>query len=193
MNTRNTKIRRFAAATLVSAVGTTALAGAAAAETVVFKDAAGDLDHGADIRRVRVVNDDQVRVKVVHDDLVRSYESGSSISVFIDTKRKRKGPEFVFLGGTFEGADYALLPAKGWKRSSDTQVPLNGGSYVMRLNYEKDTALIKFDREVLGEPGAVRVEVKTGGEMVAEGDEPATTGRDWLGKRRDFTPWVKRG
>lgn len=193
MNTRNTKIRRFATAALVSALGATALAGPASAETVVFKDAAGDLDHGADVRRVRVVNDEKVRVKVVHDDLVRSYESGSSLSVFIDTDRQRKGPEFVFLGGTFEGADYALLPAKGWRRASDRQVPLHGGMYIMKLNYAKDTATIRFDREVLGNPRAIRVEVKTGGELVPEGDEPATTGVDWLGKAKDFTPWVKRG
>jgi hypothetical protein len=193
MNTRNTRIRRFAAAALVAAVGATALAGPAAAETVVFKDAAGDLDHGADIRRVRVVNDEKVRVKIVHDDLVRAYESGSSLSLFIDTDRERKGPEFVFLGGTFEGADYALLPAKGWRRVGDRQVPLHGGMYIMKLDYAKDTATIRFDREVLGDPGAVRVEVKTGGAMLPEGDEPATSGVDWLGKAKDFTSWVKRG
>lgn len=193
MNTGTTTFRRVAAAALASAAGLTALAGPAAAETAVFKDAAGDLDHGADIRRVRVVNEEQVRVRVVHDDLVRSYESGSSIAVFLDTDRKRKGAEFVFLGGTFEGSDYALLPAKGWKRASDRQVPLHGGSYIMNLNYAKDAAVITFDRAVLGMPKAVRVEVKTGGELVPEGDEPATTGRDWLGEPREFTPWVKRG
>lgn len=193
MNTGTTTFRRVAAAALASVAGLTALAGPAAAETAVFKDAAGDLDHGADIRRVRVVNEEQVRVRVVHDDLVRSYESGSSIAVFLDTDRKRKGAEFVFLGGTFEGSDYALLPAKGWRRASDRQVPPHGGSYMMNLDYAKDAAVLTFDRAVLGMPKAVRVEVKTGGELVPEGDEPATTGRDWLGEPREFTPWVKRG
>ena len=193
MNTGTTKLRRVAVAVLASAAGLGALAGPAAAETAVFEDAAGDLDHGADIRRVRVVNDEQVKVRVVHDDLVRSWESGSSIALFLDTDRTREGAEFVFLGGTFEGADYALLPARGWKRASDRQVPLHGGSYMMRLNYAKDVAVMTFDRAVLGRPKAVRVEVKTGGELLPEGDEPATTGRDWLGDRREFTPWVKRG
>jgi hypothetical protein len=63
----------------------------------------------------------------------------------------------------------------------------------MKLDYAKDTALIRIDRVVLRDPGAVRVEVKTGGELVPDGDEPATTEVDWLGERRDFTPWVKRG
>ncbi len=193
MNTRRTTFRRLAVTAAVAAVGGTLVTGVAAADTTSFRDAKGDLDHGADIRRVRVVNEDQVRVRVVHDDLVRSYKSGSSLSLFIDTDHTRKGPEFVFLGGTFQGSDYALLKAKGWKRASDEQVPLHGGSYSMTLDYAKDTALVRIDRAVLGNPGAVRVEVKTGGEMVAAGDDPATTGVDWLGEPRDFTPWVKRG
>ncbi|HSE07607.1 MAG TPA: hypothetical protein VLB29_02985 [Nocardioidaceae bacterium] len=193
MNPHKTVFRRLATVSALSGLGAVALMGAAAADTSVFQDASGDLSHGADIRRVRVVNGDQVKVKVVHDDLVRSYKSGSSIAVFIDTDRTRKGPEFVFLGGTFEGADYALLKADGWKRANDRQVPLNGGTYDMKLDYAKDTATIRIDRKVLRNPGAVRVEVKTGGELVPAGDEPATTGVDWLGKRRDFTPWVKRG
>jgi hypothetical protein len=193
MNARKTTLRRFATASALSAVTALSFSGAAAADTGVFTDERGDLGHGADIHRVRVVNGEQVKIKVVHRDLVRSYRSGSSIAVFIDTDRTRKGPEFVFLGGTFEGADYALLKAEGWKRANDRQVPLRGGTYVMKLDYEKDTALIRIDRAVLRDPGAVRVEVKTGGELVPEGDEPATTAVDWLGQRRDFTPWVKRG
>jgi hypothetical protein len=192
MNTSHIFVRLTSVAAL-ALVSTTVLAGGASAETRVFRDADGDLDHGADIQRVRVVNEDRVKVKVVHADLVRSFKSGSSIAVFLDTDRDRKGPEFVFLGGTFSGSDYALLPAKGWRRASDQQVPLRGGSYDMRLDYAKDTALIRIDRTVLRNPGAVRVEVKTGGELVPDGTGPATTGRDWLGKRKAFTPWVKRG
>jgi hypothetical protein len=194
LNTINTTtVRRVAAVAMASALTTSVLAGAASAETATFTDAKGDLAHGADIHRVRVVNDDRVKIRVVHDDLVRSYKSGSSIAVFIDTDRLRRGPEFVFLGGTFEGADYALLPAKGWKRASNRQVPLRGGSYDMRLDYDKDVAALRIDRAVLRNPKAIRVEVKTGGELVPEGGEPATTGKDWLGKPRSFTPWVKRG
>lgn len=193
MNSSNTMFRRIAAAAVVSAVGTTVLAGAASAETRVFKDERGDIAHGADIHRVRVVNDEQVRVNVVHRDLRRSYKSGSSITVFIDTDRQRKGPEFVFLGGTFEGSDYELLKAKGWKRAGDQPAPLHGGSYIMKLDYAEDVARIRIDRVVLGNPKAVRVEVKTGGENVPQGEEPATTEKDWLGQPRDFTRWVKRG
>jgi len=192
MNTSST-FRRITILAALSALGSTLLAGPAAADTRTFRDAKGDLDHGADIERVRVVNEDRIRVKVVHDDLVRSYKSGSSIAVFLDTDRRREGAEFVLLGGTFEGSDYALLPAKGWRRASDRQVPLRGGRYDLRVDYAKDTALLRFDRKVLGNPRAVRVEVKTGGELLPAGDDAATTGKDWLGKPKRFTPWVARG
>jgi len=192
MNTLSTTFRRLATVAALSAVSGTVLAGAASAETRTFQDARGDLDHGADIKRVRVVNEGRVRVRIVHEDLVRSYKSGSSVALFLDTDRDRKGPEFVFLGGTFRGADYALLPADGWKRAGNQQVPLRGGSYDMRLDYAADVAVISFDRAVLRDPGAVRVEVKTGGELVPD-DVSATTGKDWLGKPRHFTPWVRRG
>lgn len=192
MNTITTTLRRLGAGTVVAAATVVLTTGAASAETRVFLDDKGDLDHGADIKRVRVVNDEQVRVKVVHRDLVRSYESGSSLEVFLDTDRSRKGPEYVFQGGTFEGADYGLLRAKGWKAANRQAVPMQCG-YIMRLDYAKDIALVRIDRECLGDPGRIRVEVKTGGELVPEDSEPATTDVDWLGKPRQFTPWVKRG
>jgi hypothetical protein len=182
-------------ATGAAAIGISALlAGTAVADTSVFTDARGDLDHGADIHRVRVTHAaGDVTVSVRHDDLRPSFRSGSSIALYLDTDRDRAGAEYVFLGGTFRGSDYALLPARQWRRASDRQVPLRGGHYEMELDFAKDTAVVTIDRRVLRNPAAVRVEVKTGGQLVPEGSEPATTGRDWLGKARHFTPWVARG
>ena len=112
------------------------------------------MSQGADIRNVRVINgEEQLRINVVHRDLVRSFRSGSSISVFIDTDRTRTGPEFVFTGGTFEGADYALLKADGFKAAGNRQVPLNGGTYIMKLDYARDVARISIDQVVLERPG----------------------------------------
>ena len=129
----------------------------------------------------------------MHRDLVRSFRSGSSLSVFIDTDRTRSGPEYVFTGGTFEGADYALLKADGFQAAGTRQVPLHGGTYLMRLDYVKDVARIDIDRVVLGNPGKVRVEVKTGAELVPAGSTAPSTEVDWLGTPNSFTPWVARG
>ena len=194
-----TKIRsvacRVAGVATVYALTITGLAGPASAQTSVFTDAYGDMKQGADIRKVRVVNGDQrLRVNVRHRDLVKSFRSGSSIAVYIDTDKARTGPEYVFLGATFEGGDYALLPAEGWKRDGNRQVPLRGGSYMMKLDFVQDVARISIDQVIIGHPARVRVEVKTGAELVPEGSTtPTETERDWLNAPKRFTSWVATG
>jgi hypothetical protein len=129
----------------------------------------------------------------VHRDLVRSFRSGSSISIFLDTDRARRGPEYVFTGGTFEGADYALLKANGFKAAGNRQAPLHGGSYIMRLDYRRNVAHISIDQVVLKDPGAVRVAVKTGAEALPAGGGTGTREVDWLGAPRQLTPWIEQG
>ena len=182
-----TLLRGAAAGAAVSALALTAFAGPAAADAGVFRDQHGDVSVGADIERVRLVNDDTVRIRVTHRDLRRSWRSGSSISVFLDTDRQRSGPEYIFAGGTFEGSDYALQRAAGW-RVADPQAEPMRCSYAMTLDYATDVAAITIGRGCLGRPGAVRVAVRTGGESAAGVIE-----RDWLGERRELTPWVRRG
>ncbi len=194
MNTFRSAAQRVAGVAAVSALSITALAGTALAETAAFTDAHGDMSQGADIRKVRVINgEEQLKINVVHRDLVRSFRSGSSISVFIDTDRARTGPEYVFTGGTFEGSDYALLPADGFKAKGNRQVPLHGGTYIMKLDYVKDVARISIDQVVLNDPADVRVEVKTGAELLPEGSTTSTNEVDWLNTPRRFTPWVAKG
>ena len=105
----------------------------------------------------------------------------------------RTGPEYVFTGGTFEGADYALLPAEGFKAKGNRQVPLHGGSYIMKLDYVHDVARISIDQVVLKDPAQVRVEVKTGAELLPEGSAEPTNEVDWLKQPRRFTTWVAKG
>lgn len=187
--------RRVAGVATVSAIAITGIAGTALAQTSAFADDHGDMKQGADIRKVRVINDeDTLRVNVRHRDLVRSFRSGSSIAVYIDTDKARTGPEYVFLGATFEGGDYALLPADGWKQDGNRQVPLHGGSYQMKLDYVEDVARISIDQVVLGDPAKVRVEVKTGAELLPEGSTtPGENEKDWLAEPKKFTPWVAKG
>jgi hypothetical protein len=186
---------RVATVVAVSAIAITGLAGTALAQTSVFEDAKGDMEQGADIHKVRVVNgDEKLRINVRHDDLVRSFRSGSSIAVYIDTDRTRTGPEFVLLGSTFEGGDYGLLPADGFQQVGRRQVPLHGGMYLLRLDFVEDIARITIDQVVIGDPEQVRVEVKTGTELVPEySTSPDPAEVDWLGEPKKFTPWVAQG
>jgi hypothetical protein len=188
-----TTLRGLAAGAVLTALSAAAFAGPAAAETRVFPDAKGDIAHGADIYRVRVANGtEMVRIKVVHRNLVRSFRSGSSVSVFLDTDRRDRGPEYVFSGGTFEGSDYALAKTDGWRRADRANQPMRC-DYDMKLDYAKDIALVRINRACLGNPDAVRVAVKTGGEHVNKAGETTKIEVDWLGERRQFTSWVKRG
>ena len=186
MNIFTIHLRRLTIGATVALVSSAALAGPAAADTVAFDDARGDmLGHGADIWSVRVVNDDHVRVRVGHDDLVRTWRSGSSLSVFLDTDRQRRGPELVLQGATYEGADYALLRADGWRPASGQTAPLRCG-YAMTLDYARDTAAVRIDRSCLKGADGIRVAVRTGGDL----DNHTVV--DWLGAPRSWTRWIAR-
>ena len=160
----------------------------ASAATRTFEDAVGDVAHGVDLQSVKVVNERNVRVVVQHDDLVRSFRSGASMTVYLDTDRGEPGPEYGLAGALFQGSDYALLPTvgDGWKLSRRA-LPLEC-SYVSTLDYAADVTRIRISRGCLDRPDEVRVAVKAGGEQ-RDGDVV----RDWLDGRRSLTPWVPRG
>jgi hypothetical protein len=181
MNTTKKALAGAAAAAFVLG-----LAAPATAATSTFDDAHGDVAHGVDLQSVTVVNEKNVRIVIRHADLRRSYKSGASGTVFLDTDPSAKGPEFAFTGGFFEGADYALIKTDGWKVGRRA-VPLTC-SYEMHLDYAHDVTRMRMSRACLDQPGKVRVAVKVGGEQ-ADGDIV----RDWLGSRRELTPWVARG
>jgi fructose-specific component phosphotransferase system IIB-like protein len=60
---------------------------------------------------------DRVLVKVRFNELVRS--SAAGVSVFFDTDRGEKGPEYVLSSGLGDGTDYVLTEADGWRGSDD--------------------------------------------------------------------------
>lgn len=190
--TRRTARRAGAVTVLTAAAVTLAVPGPAAAETASFKDARGDMGpadtrFGADLHRVKVVNDAKVRIKVTHANLVPDHETGSSLSAFVDADKDRKGPEYVFTGGTFEGSDYGLIKARGWKAQNRRVVDC---AHRMDVDYDKDTATLVMARSCLGDPGRIRVEVVTGQFRGTTTDDAV---RDWLGERREFSSWVARG
>ena len=190
MHSTTTKRALVAAAGLALTAGIAGVAGTtpAVAATGTFADARGDVAHGVDLESVKVVNEKNIRVVVQHADLVRSFRSGASMTVYLDTDRSEAGPEFGFAGVLFEGGDYGLLRTvgDGWKLQ-DRAVPMTC-SYRLRLDYAADVSRIRIARGCLDDPGAVRVAVRAGGEQ-ADGDIV----RDWLDAPRALTPWVARG
>ena len=144
-----------------------------------------DLDHGVDLRSVVVDHaTDNVVVTTTHTNLRPSFRSGSAGAVFLDTDPSDTGPEFVFVGGYFDGTDYQLLHTEGFGRSTWGK-PVKG-SYRMRLDYEKEHVRMRISRETLGSPAEVRVAVRVAGTH----KDGSTTEVDWLGEARSFTDWV---
>jgi hypothetical protein len=180
--------KKFIATTAAAAAAALAvgLGGPAAAASIGVTDPA-DVDHGVDLRAVRVANgEDNLRIVLTHDDLRRSPKSGAGGAVYIDTDPANKGPELVFVGGYFAGTDYQLLHTEGFgvKKWGDVV----DGFHQLTLDYDRDKTRMRISREALGDVGAVRVAVRVAGER-----PDGTHVVDWLGEPRSFTSWVPRG
>jgi hypothetical protein len=177
-----------AAVATAATVATIALASPANADSIGVTDPA-DTSHGSDLRAVEVKNGDhRVVVTTTHTNLRRDPRTGSGGAIYIDTDRRDRGPEFVFVGGFFSGTDYALLHTEGFGARKWGE-PVDG-SYRMRIDYADEQVRMRMSRAALDNPGRVRVAVRvagtrsdgSGGELV-----------DWLGEPHSFTPWVARG
>jgi hypothetical protein len=156
------------------------------ADSIGVKDPQ-DLGHGVDLRSVQVEHKARtIVVTTTHTDLRRSFRSGSSGAVYLDTDPADPGPEYVFAGGYFVGTDYQLLEVDGF--SNATWGEPAEGSYAMRIDYDAEHVRMRISRETLGSPDEVRVAVRVAGSR----PDGSNTRRDWLGEPRSFTEWVAR-
>jgi hypothetical protein len=153
----------------------------ASADSIGVKDAK-DLRHGVDLRSVQVDHRDRtIVVTTTHTDLRRSFRSGSSGAVYLDTDPGEPGPGYVFAG-----TDYTLLEVDGFSNATWGE-PVEG-SYEMRIDYDADHVRMRISRATLGSPDEVRVAVRVAGSR----PDGSSTRRDWLGEPRSFTEWVAR-
>jgi hypothetical protein len=165
-----------------------ALAAPANAASLTVRDPQ-DVSHGVDLRTVRVTNGDRnVVILTTHTNLRRAPSTGSAGAVYLDTDPADAGPEFVFVGGYYEGTDYQLLHTDGFgHRSWGAAVQ---GSYRMTVDYAADQVRMRVSRAALGKPARVRVAVRVSGTR-SDGSSAGLV--DWLGEPRSFTRWVARG
>ncbi|MBC2934476.1 hypothetical protein [Nocardioides sp. zg-1228] len=119
--------------------------------------------------------DKAVVVKVRFAELMRSSMAG--VSVYFDTDRDRKGPEYVLSSGLGDGTDYILTAAEGW-RGSDGQVRCD---YRARPKWGQDVFRAVVSRDCLDRSPSVRVSVK----MIDQaGARPV---RDWAPRQRRWS------
>ncbi len=125
---------------------------------------------------------DNLRVKVRFSELMRS--SAAGISVYLDSDRDVKGPEYVLSSGLGDGTDYVLTEAAGWQ-GSDNRVTCD---YSARPRWGKDVFRAVISRDCFDDATSVRVSVK----MVdqADGSHPVV---DWVPKRHRWSLPIASG
>lgn len=169
-------------AAAAAALATTAVPAQAAVEKVRDGD---DSPIAADIRHVRVVHDDTLRVRIAADDLKRNDRRVQGATVYIDTRRARRGPERMVEMGLWKGADHVVTRARRWHRSGIQECASS-----LRVGYERDWAVLELGPDCLG--GAQR-RARAAVVTYERTAERPYTASDWLTARRTFTPWVRRG
>lgn len=176
-------------ATALTTALTVALAGPASAEQYGVDDPQ-DTSHGSDVVALQVRNgEENLAVTTYHVDLRRDPATGSAGTVYVDTDPDDRGPEYVLVGGFYEGTDYLLRETDGFgpKHWGD---PVSQGDYVMRVHYRKDQVRIRMSQAALGDPDRVRVAVRVSGTRT-DGSSHGLV--DWVGEPRSFSPWLDRG
>lgn len=125
---------------------------------------------------------ENVLVKVRFNELMRS--SAAGVSVFFDTDRTVRGPEYVLSSGLGDGTDYVLTSAQGW-RGSDHRIRCD---YSARPKWGNEVFRAVISRDCFDRVGSVRVSVK----MVdqADGSHPVV---DWAPKRHRWSLPIASG
>ncbi|WP_210503814.1 hypothetical protein [Nocardioides xinjiangensis] len=125
---------------------------------------------------------ENVLVKVRFAELMRS--SAAGVSVFFDTDRGDRGPEYVLSSGLGDGTDYVLTEADGW-RGSDDRV---GCDYSARPKWGQEVFRAVISRRCFDRVPSVRVSVK----MVdqADGSHPVL---DWAPRRHRWSLPIASG
>jgi hypothetical protein len=154
--------RWWPAAALLTAVAVilSMTAGPVSAARQTFDDRAHDANRGVDIRGVTIVNEDSVLVRTRFDRLQRQGSTG--LTVYFDTRRRNRGPEYAAVGGLFVGTDWQALRIDGWRDRSPQL--LMHCDIDLRVRYGRGgTATYELARGCLRRPDEIRVSARSGG------------------------------
>jgi hypothetical protein len=160
-----------------------ALAAPAHAEFYAIDDPADAAGSLTDITGIEANHgSENLLVKVRFAELMRS--SAAGVSVYIDTDRSEKGPEYLLSSGLGDGTDYVLTRADGWQ-GSDERVSCD---YSARPKWGQDVFRAVISRSCFDRVPSVRISVKMVDE--ADGSHPV---RDWAPKRHRWSLPIDSG
>lgn len=165
------------------ALATTLLAPPAHAEYTSVADPADADASLTDLYGMRVRHGaEEVNVTVSFADLRRSSSAG--VSIFFDTVKSRRGPEYVLTSGLGDGTDYALTRARRWQARGE-HVDCD---YRARVKWGKERFRTLLDRDCFGDPDEIRASVRMSDD--AHDSQPVV---DWVPERRKWSLWLGRG
>lgn len=186
-----TRIGRSLVAMAAAVVAASVISPASAAEST-FSDQRGDVRRGFDIHSVRVVNTGKwIKIRTHHRYLEYGGAQNGGVAVYIDTVRRRNGPEFWIAGPVGFDGDYNIARTRHWQPVGQ---PLDCRGLRFGVNYKRDVVRFAVTRRCLDRAydhrvGKVRVAAKTA-QNRAGGGAPRV---DWAPKRRALYPAVARG
>jgi len=153
-----------------------------------FTDRHGEIRSGFDIHSVRVVNTGQwIKIRTHHRNIRYGMDvQGGGVSVYIDTVRRRRGPEFVISGPVGFDGDYNIVRTRN---SRPFGQPLNCRGLRFGVNYKRDVVRFAVTRRCLDRAYDHRV----GRIRVAAKASPSGARVDWAPKRRKLYAAVPRG
>jgi hypothetical protein len=175
----------------VAALVTALTATPAAAAKATVPDPTGDSGQGVDlvaldVRHSTLNTPNRLVLRARHTGLP-DFDSGvfTTVTFWIDVDRADHGPEFV-VDVIPNAGGMRLLAVEGWSRA-DRQVEACPGMRARADVFTDGPVRLSVPRSCLDDPARVRGAVKAVGET-PQGD---VVGRDWVGGRRHWSPWVR--
>jgi len=173
-------MRRLLCQAMALALAYTAIAVVPAhADQERFFDGRRDLRAaGADLHQVVVRNERRLVLTFRHQDLRAGYHA--SVTAYIDTTKRRPGPEFGIGGGIGGGSDWQIFRVRRWRAVGNEPISCRTD---LKVDYHNDISQFVIARGCIDRAGRVRVSV------VASDDDGD---RDWAPRRHRFYSWVRR-
>ncbi|MGH3359933.1 MAG: hypothetical protein ACRDO7_14120 [Nocardioidaceae bacterium] len=182
---------RNALVALTAVATTVSVAAPVDADVAGYKDKRGDVNGQVDISFVRIDNTGRwIDIRSHHRNLTYGpHAPGGGASVFIDTIRNRRGPEFIIAGPVGSDGDYHLSKIRGWDhfgRSPSCKV-------VYRVNYKADVVRFAAPRRCLARAyhhrvGTIRASVR----ITQTNPHGPGSLTDWAPRRHGFYRGVPR-
>lgn len=179
------RIQRTALGLFAVLATTLAVSAPAYAEVEQVHDGADASGSPSDILTMRAEHGDKrLKVRFTFADLLEHAERPAYMTIWLDTVKGTKGPEFGLATGLSSGMDYLLTPTEDWRSNGE---PVNC-TYRLVFRWQRDVVHGWLADDCLDKAGKVRV-----GARMVDPDDRSHPVVDWVEGPRNWTPWLSAG